>query len=185
MTLERLLEEIESRAQRELKEEEARQAAETRRLTEERDRRISELTTEGERGAQGEAARERAQRIASAKLAARRLEYEAREKQMTASLTEVRRMLSELTKGPEYPPLLKSLYAHAVERLGKGVKVAGRAEDAQALKAVAGKGFDSTPLPILGGLVAETPDKARRLALTFDELLRLREDELRDLLLPD
>ena len=56
----------------------------------------------------------------------------------------------------------------------------------QALDATpfAGKGFDDTPAPILGGLIAVTSDGSRRLNLSFDELLRLREDQVRTLLAP-
>jgi len=70
----------------------------------------------------------------------------------------------------------------ATATLGKQVRISGRAEDAAALAKVAGKAFDPTPQPILGGLVAETTDRSRRLTLSFDELLRLREDEVRELL---
>jgi vacuolar-type H+-ATPase subunit E/Vma4 len=70
----------------------------------------------------------------------------------------------------------------ATSTLGKQLKITGRAEDAAVLAKVAGKSFDPAPQPILGGLIAETPDGRRRLNLSFDELLRLNEDRLRELL---
>lgn len=182
MTLERLVEEIRSRAEAELGRERARIEAEKGKILAERDRRLTHLREESERLTQIDAARERAQKVASAKLAARKLSYEARERNMARALGSARTMLSEFTESDEYPLVLKRMFAVAVDQLGRQIKVRGREEDASVLKSVAGKSFDDTPLPILGGMVAETSDGARRLNLAFDELLRLREDRVRDLL---
>ena len=70
----------------------------------------------------------------------------------------------------------------ATSTLGRQVRVSGRTEDAVVLQKVAGRSFDPEPRPILGGLIAETPDRSRRLNLSFDELLRFREDQIRELL---
>jgi vacuolar-type H+-ATPase subunit E/Vma4 len=74
------------------------------------------------------------------------------------------------------------MVAVATDSLGKQVRVSGRSEDAALLAKVGGNGFDPTPQAILGGLIAETPDGSRRLNLSFDELLRLREDRVREIL---
>jgi vacuolar-type H+-ATPase subunit E/Vma4 len=137
---------------------------------------------DGQRQTDLDAHRERSQKIANAKLTARKLTYEAREKQTSDRLQQVRATLSAYADSDEYPQVVKRMYALAVERLGKQVKVSGRAADASLLKSVAGKAFDDTPAPILGGLIAETSDRSRRLNLSFDELLRLREDQVRTLL---
>jgi vacuolar-type H+-ATPase subunit E/Vma4 len=182
MPLERLVEEIRSRAQQDLEREQTRIEAEKSKILAERDRRIAELEDEGGRLAAQESQREHAQRVAAAKLQARKMTYEAQERQLTGSLQLVRRLLSDFTRSPEYPQVLKRMCAVATEQLGKQAKVSGRAEDAAVLKSIAGKNFNDAPAPILGGLVAETTDGSRRLNLTFDELLRLREDRVRELL---
>ncbi|HKS59449.1 MAG TPA: V-type ATP synthase subunit E family protein [Thermoplasmata archaeon] len=185
MPLERLLEEIESRARQELDAFEHQRAEEIRQQLSERDRRIQQIRSEGERGGRAEAARENAQRIASAKLAARRMLYEAQEKQFADAFSRVRQMLADFTKGPGYAPTLKALYAYATSRLGKGTRIRGRPEDAALLRSIAGRNLSDGSAPILGGLIAETPDGSRRLNLTFDELLRLKEDRLREILRDD
>ena len=185
MTLERLLSEIELRARSELEAEERRAAGAASKILEDSERSASQLKAESERATQAEAGRLRSQVLASAKLQARRMEYEAREQRLSSALGDVRRILAEYTQSAEYPALLKRLYAHAVERLGKGIKIAGRSEDATLLKAVAGRSVLVQPIPILGGIVAQTPDGTRRLSLTFDELLRMRDDALRELLMAD
>lgn len=182
MTLDQLLEEIRSHGDRALVELTERADTEKRRLEAERDRQIAALRSEI--AAQGEAAarRERTQRVAAARMQARKAEYEARERALTASLASVRDLLQKVTETDEYDLVLRRMFALAADRLGAGVRVSGRAEDAARLKSLAGKGFQSDPRPILGGLVAESADGARRLDLSFDELLRLRGDRLRELL---
>ena len=182
MSLERLVEEIRTRAERELLEEEDRARTEEASIATQRDRRIQEVQAEGKRLAESEAARERAQRLAAAKLQARKMVYEARERRTSQQLESVRAALAGVTETDDYPLVLKRMFAFATDRLGKQLRVTGRAEDASLLRSVAGKSYDDTPVPIIGGLVAETTDGDRRLNLSFDELLRLREDEVRALL---
>lgn len=182
MSLERLVEEIRQRAQAELEEEARRADAEAAKLRGEHGRRAEAARAEAARLTKVDAARERAQRIASAKLQARKGEFEARERRMVAALGDAREALQAFAASPEYPEALKRMYANAVDRLGKGTRVRGRAEDAARLKALARTGFDPEPLPVIGGLVAESADGSRRLNLSLDELLRLREDEVRALL---
>ncbi|HYK94047.1 MAG TPA: V-type ATP synthase subunit E family protein [Thermoplasmata archaeon] len=182
MSLERLVEEIRQRAEAEISAERERRDTEAARLKADGSRRVESIRTEAKRQAELEIARERAQRLARAKLEARKRVFEARERRMTQLLADSRGLLSEYTESGEYPAVLKRLYAFAVSALGKQIRVRGRSEDAAVLKSLAKSGFDSDPLPILGGFVAETTDGARRLNLSFDELLRLREDQVRDLL---
>lgn len=182
MSLERLVEEIRQRAERELSEEEARARSEEATISSHKDRRVQEVQSEGKRLAETEAARERAQRLAAAKLQARKMVYEARERRTSTQLDGVRTALTEFTESDDYPSVLKRMFAFATDRLGKQLRVSGRSEDAALLRQVAGKCFDDTPAPILGGLIAEASDGSRRLNLSFDELLRLREDEVRALL---
>ncbi len=182
MTLDRLLAEIQTRAEREQAEVRQQLETEKARLLRERDERAAAIRTEGRTQAEAEARRERAQRVAGARMRARKLVYEAEERAMSASLDSVRALLRDFTQGDEYPEVLRRMSAVASDEFGKDVRLSGRAEDAALLKSLAGRGFDPTPQPILGGLIAETPDGKRRLSLSFDELLRLREDRVRALL---
>jgi len=182
MSLDSLIEEIRSRAEAELRAaDEARKAASAK-IGAERDRQIREITESSARTAEIEAARERAQRIAAAKLKARKMLYEARERRLEGALRETRDLLAGYTDRPEYAGVLKRMVQVATDELGRPLKVSGRAEDSARLQKAAGKAFDPTPQPILGGLIAESADGSRRLNLSFDELLRLREDKVREIL---
>jgi vacuolar-type H+-ATPase subunit E/Vma4 len=182
MSLERLVAEIESRAQEQIAAEQARFEKEQAQIEADRARRIAAIRSDTLRRATQEAARERTRRVAGARLEAKKLGYEFQETRTQELLEAVKRQLGEYAKSPEYPKLLKRMYAAATSRLGKDLKIRGRPEDAKILRTVAGSGYDDAPLPVTGGFVAETADGARRLNLTFDELLRLREDEIRSLL---
>jgi vacuolar-type H+-ATPase subunit E/Vma4 len=182
MSLESLVEEIRQHAEAELQATIDAAKANAERITAERDRKIAELRASAQRATEAEVARERTQRIAAAKLQSRKLLYEARERRLEDGLKETRTLLSNFTGTPAYPAVLKRMAEVATESLGRQLRISGRAEDAAVLAKVAGKAFDPTPQPILGGLVAETTDQSRRLNLSFDELLRLREDEVRELL---
>ncbi|MGD0587779.1 MAG: V-type ATP synthase subunit E [Thermoplasmata archaeon] len=182
MSLESLVDEIRRRGEADLAAATAARDAELARIAADRDRRLEELRTESARVTEAEVARERAQRLAAAKLQARKLLYEARERRLTSAVQETRALLSEYTRSAQYPTVLKRMVAVANDSLGKQLRISGRAEDTALLQKVAGKSFDPTPQPIVGGLVAETPDGSRRLNLSFDELLRLREDRVREIL---
>jgi vacuolar-type H+-ATPase subunit E/Vma4 len=182
MSLESLVAEIRARGEAELAGIETARAAEAVKIAAERDAAIAALRAESVRLGEAEAARERAQRIAAAKLKARKLLYEAREARLEQSIEETRALLRTYADSDEYPATLRRMFDLATDRLGKQVRVMGRTVDASKLSKVAGKSADATPLPILGGLVAETPDGSRRLNLSFDELLRLHEDRVRELL---
>jgi len=182
MSLERLVAEIESRAQQEIAGEQARFEKERAGILADRARRIEVIRSEALRRATREAARERVRRIAGARLEAKKLGYEFQEARTRELLDTVKAQLATYAESSDYPKLLKRMYASATSRLGKDLKVRGRADDAKLLRSIAGAGYDDAPLPVTGGFVAQTSDGSRRLNLTFDELLRLREDELRSLL---
>jgi vacuolar-type H+-ATPase subunit E/Vma4 len=182
MSLETLVAEIRTRGQAELASIETARKVAAAKIVAERDAEIAAVQAEATRLADSEGARERAQRIAAAKLKARKLLYEAREARLEQEIQETRKLLQTYADSDEYPATLKRMYDLATSRLGKQVRVSGRTADASRLAKIAGKSVDPTPLPILGGLVAETPDGTRRLNLSFDELLRLHEDRVRELL---
>ncbi|MGB6500431.1 MAG: V-type ATP synthase subunit E family protein [Thermoplasmata archaeon] len=182
MGLETLVAEIRSRGEAELKAVEEARDAESAKIAADRDEKIRTVRAESQKAAELETARERAQRIAGAKLKSRKLLYEAREARLRSALDTTRTLLADYTRSDNYPAVLKRMLEAATETLGKSVRVRGRGEDAAKLQKVAGKAFDPSPLPILGGLVAETTDGTRRLNLSFDELLRLREDRVREIL---
>ncbi|HEV2428579.1 MAG TPA: hypothetical protein VGV64_01875 [Thermoplasmata archaeon] len=181
MSLERLVEEVRRRSESELEAARAGFTEEARRLLEKREAELKAIDREAERLTALESARIRSQETARAKVTARKLVFEARQRAAVRSLEDARRRLADFTESEAYETLLERLYDYALDRLGKPLKVSGRAEDAARLRSIAGRGFLAEPVAIDGGLVAESSDGSRRLDLSFGELLRRREDRLLDL----
>jgi vacuolar-type H+-ATPase subunit E/Vma4 len=182
MSLETLVDEIRARGEAELKTIEAQRRADLDKIGADRDARIAALRAEAAKATEAEVARERAQRVAAAHLAARRLLYEAREERLASGFAETRKLLANLTGEAAYAGILRRMIAAATARLGPSARISGRSEDGPLLARLGGPSFDPTARAILGGVVAETPDGRRRLDLSFDELLRQRADVVRALL---
>jgi len=182
MSLESLVEEIRARGEAELKATADRRTAELARIAADRDARAAALRESSAKATETESARERAQRLAAAHLAARRMLYEAREARLDRGLAETRELFANLTAAPSYAGIVRRMIASATARLGRSARISGRAEDAALLARLAGKAFDPSPRAIRGGIVAESEDGRRRLDLSFDELLRQRADAVRGLL---
>ena len=182
MSLEDLIDEIRRRGEADLAKVAAERDEAAQQIAAERDHRLEEIRAESARTIAVEVNQERTQRLAAAKLQSRKMVYEAREARLTQAIGETRTLLQEFTRSSEYSRVLRRMIDEATQTLGPTVRVSGRAEDAALLQKVAGKSFDPRPQRILGGLIAETPDGSRRLNLSFDELLRLNEDRVRELL---
>ncbi len=179
MSLDRLVEEVRRLAAQEVEGERARFEDTTRHLLEDRASALKSIQESAATSTAQEAARIRSSGLARARVESRQLVFEARQRAAERAIADARKRLGEFAGSSEYPALLKELYAHAVGLLGKPLKLSGRSEDVSALRSLAGKGATAPEeIPILGGLVAATPDGRRRLDLSFDELLRRREDEV-------
>jgi vacuolar-type H+-ATPase subunit E/Vma4 len=178
MSLDRLVEEVRVRSRSDVEAEKARAGEAVRKIMAERDAELKRIAEEGARSVALETARIRARELAKARVEGRKLVFAARRRAADRAIADARERLQGYTASKEYADLLEQLYEHAVARLGKSVRLIGRAEDAAILKSLQGKGPAPGTAPILGGLIAESADKSRRLDLSFDELLRRREDEL-------
>ncbi len=178
MSLDRLVEEVRARSRAEVKAEKARTLEASRQVVAERDAELRRLAEEAASAVAAEAGRIRSAEVAKARGEGRKLVFEARKRTADRAIADARERLEAYTGSKEYADLLERLYEHAVARLGKPVRLLGRPEDAALLKGLQGKGSAPGTAPILGGLIAESADGNRRLDLSFDELLRRREDDL-------
>lgn len=183
MTLEALVKEIETRSAKEVRDLESKLEGERRKIEEASHQEAGRLRGESEKRAQVEATRERARLVASAKLQAKKVLFEAREKRTATALDEVRTRLAAYAKGPEYATLLAGMVSAGTGALGSDVKLMARPEDVPLLPSkMRSLVDDDRPLRGMGGLIVEKKDGSRSLNFTFEELLRLREDRVREIL---
>jgi len=183
VSLETLIKEIQVRSQKEVADLEAKLEGERRAIEAASRQEVDRVRADADRRAQAEAARERARLVASAKLQAKKLMFEARERRTAAALEEVKARLVAYARGPDYPALLASMVTAGTSALGNDVRILARPEDVPLLPVRSRGSVDAArPLRTLGGLIIERTDGSRGLNLTFEELLRLREDGVREIL---
>jgi vacuolar-type H+-ATPase subunit E/Vma4 len=175
MTLERLVEEVRRRSEEDLRKERERVESQAQAIQAARAEALQTVAEASQRALALEISRVRSATLAKAKVEGRRQLFEARQRAAERALAQARDRLKEFTGTPEYGPALKRLFRSATDRLGKQIRVSGRSEDAALLKSIAGRAFSADPVPIDGGLIAETVDGSRRLDYSFGELLRRRE----------
>ena len=128
--------------------------------------------------AQEQVQREKIRIEGAAKLQGKKLIFDATEKMLEANLGELRRTLGEWVSSKDYQELLPRMVKYASKRLGGEIRIICRQDDAAALKRW-GAEIVSSDLNSIGGFKAEKKDGTLELDLTFEEILRSREEEVR------
>lgn len=128
--------------------------------------------------AQALSQRERIRILGAAKLQSKKMVFDATEQMLESNIGALRQVLADLASSKEYPELLARMAAYASKRLGGNVIVRSRPSDAAAFKKLGVK-VGSSNLESMGGFKATNADGTLELDLTFEELLRNREDEVR------
>jgi V/A-type H+-transporting ATPase subunit E len=114
----------------------------------------------------------------AAKLQAKKLLFDATEKLLENNIAALKDALAEYASSPAYHELLARMAKYASKRFGGKITVTCRKQDEAALKA-AGAKIASANLNAIGGFKADSEDGTLELDLTFEEILRSREDEVR------
>jgi len=114
----------------------------------------------------------------AAKLQSKKLIFDATEKLLENNIAGLRDALAEYASSPAYSELLAKMAKYASMRLGGKIAVTCRKQDEAALKA-AGAKVAATNLNSIGGFKADSENGSLELDLTFEEILRGREDEVR------
>ena len=120
--------------------------------------------------------------LGAAKLQAKKTMFDAIETLLENNISLLKEELANYAGSSAYKELLSKMAAYATKRLGGKVVVVCREEDAAVLKA-AGAKVASSDLNPIGGFKAENSDRTLELDLTFGEILRSREDDVRSAIL--
>lgn len=118
----------------------------------------------------------------AAKLQAKKMIFDATEKMLESNLSALRQTLAEWAGTKDYQDLLRKMVKYASKRLGGEIKVICRQADVVVLKNL-GVEIAASNLSSMGGFKAEKKDGTLELDLTFEEILRGREDEVRRLII--
>ena len=123
------------------------------------------------------------ERLAWARLEAKRINAEAREDAIKHVIDDFFSSLKEVKKGKEYKNFLSKNVSAAVTELGgMKLKVRVRKEDKKLLSRLPKSCKVSTDLDALGGALVETHDGKMKVDLTLETLFELRRDELRKMI---
>jgi V/A-type H+-transporting ATPase subunit E len=123
---------------------------------------------------------QRRERIAWARIEAKRAINEARESVVDGAIEDVFAEMRAFPKSREYPKFLNALVAHGMEELGSPKAVVHvRKEDRKHLN---GKNSVKDDLDEWGGCIVESADGSVRVDLTFSALLDQKRELLRKML---
>ena len=179
MGAETLLKEVEEKrktALKQLEDEYAAKMAEVQKRTQdERTHILEAASTEAAALSQ----REQTRVAGAAKLQAKKMVFDATERMLEANISALRQVLARVCRFRRVLPSPPAGWSGTPPRGSAGsIGVRCRAADVQAIKK-AGAVVLSADLPTIGGFKAESEDGDFELDLTFEEMLRTHEDQVR------
>jgi len=178
MGVDALLKEVEDRQKTALDALDAEYSAKRDEVKKRTDEQLGYIIESAKRDAAALAQKETTRVEGASKLQAKKMLFDATEKLLESDIAALKDALAELTKSPAYPELLARMAKYASKRLGGKIVVTCRKGDEASLKA-AGAKIASANLNAVGGFVADSEDGTLELDLTFEEILRSREDDVR------
>jgi V/A-type H+/Na+-transporting ATPase subunit E len=180
MSIETFLLEIENRKKREIESLEKDLAEKKSKLQTEMNVILKEIQEKFVNEAKVKSEREYARIIEAAKLQAKKIMFDAINTNIQSAFNVIKQEIENYTKSPQYKKALETMVNSSKKKLGQNIVVHCRDEDKSALKDMGvtiGK-----PIKILGGIIAENKEGTKELDLTFEELLRTHEDQIKSFL---
>ena len=181
MSIESFIREIEDRKKSEIKSLESEFNSKTAEIETEKNATLQELSENYEKESKIRSDRESARIIEGGKLEAKKILFDAINKNLDSTFNIIRQDLVEYTKKSEYKTVLEQMIKTCQKRLDKKITVHCKEEDKQFLN-ISDITIGSS-IHTLGGIIAENDDGTKELDLTFEELLRSNEDEIKSSIL--
>jgi vacuolar-type H+-ATPase subunit E/Vma4 len=179
---ESLLKEVEEKRQKTIEMLEAEYSAKRSEVTNRAAEQRAYILDSSKKEAAALVQRERIRIEGAAKLQSKKMIFDATETMLESNVASLKQVLSDVSGSKEYPELLSKMAAYASRRLGGGITVRCRASDAAVLKKLGVK-VAASNIESMGGFKATSADGTLELDLTFEELLRNREEDVRGFVL--
>ncbi len=144
---------------------------------------IQELKDNYEKEAKLRSEREAARILEGGKLEAKKIVFDAINKNLDSTFEIIKKDLGKYTQNSEYKNILEQMIKTSKNALGKNITIHFKEED-KSLFNDSEVTLGST-IQTLGGIVAENSDGTKELDLTFEELLRNNEDEIKTSILEE
>jgi V/A-type H+/Na+-transporting ATPase subunit E len=182
VAVESLLREVEEKRNKTLQMLETEYSAKKAEVTNRASEQKAYIQDSSKKEASALAQRERIRISGAAKLQSKKMVFDATEKMLESNLSALNNVLADVAGSKDYPDLLSRMVTYASKRLGANIAVRSRPTDTAILKKLGAKVVASN-LESVGGFKATNSDGTLELDLTFEELLRNREDDARALIL--
>lgn len=180
MSIETFLLEIENRKKREIDSLNKDLAEKKSRLQAELNITVKEIQEKFANEAKVKSEREYARIIEAGKLHAKKILFDAINANMQSAFDVIRKEIENYAKSSQYKKAIETMVNSSKKKLGQDIVVHCRDEDKSLLKDMGitvGKSIKT-----LGGIVAENKKGTKELDLTFEELLRTNEDQIKSFL---
>ena len=180
MSIDTFIQEIETRKRKEIEGLEKDLQESKSRLQAEMNHTLKEIQERFSTEAKVKSEREYARIIEASKLQAKKIMFDAINANMQSAFAVIHQEIENYTKSPQYKKSLETMINNAKKKLGQNIIVHCREEDKSILKELGVT--TSKSIKTLGGIIAENKEGTRELDLTFEELLRTNEDQVKSFL---
>jgi len=180
MSIETFIQEIESRKRKEIDSLEKDLTEKKSNLQAEMNHTIKEIQDRFSIEAKVKSEREQARIIEASKLQAKKIMFDAINANMQSAFAIIQQEIENYTKSTQYKKALETMVSNSKKKLGQNIIVHCREEDKSILKELGVT--TSKSIKTLGGVIAENKEGTRELDLTFEELLRTNEDQVKSFL---
>lgn len=180
MSIETFIQEIESRKRKEIDSLEKDLTEKKSNLQAEMNNTIKEIQDRFSIEAKVKSEREQARIIEASKLQAKKIMFDAINANMQSAFAIIQQEIENYTKSTQYKKALETMVSNSKKKLGQNIIVHCREEDKSILKELGVT--TSKSIKTLGGIIAENKEGTRELDLTFEELLRTNEDQVKSFL---
>jgi V/A-type H+/Na+-transporting ATPase subunit E len=143
---------------------------------------VKELQEQFAEDAKAKSQREFARIVEASKLNAKKILFEAINANRDSTFEVIRQEMINYVQNPEYKNLLKKMVNYAKNTLGPDIIIHCREKDNSIVKGM-NIPIGESSINTLGGILAENKEGTMELDLTFEELLRSREDNIKGFLL--
>ena len=180
MSIETFIQEIENRKRKELEGLEKDLTEKKSKLQSEMNHTIKEIQERFSTEAKIKSEKEQARIIEASKLQAKKIVFDAINVNMQSAFAVIQQEIENYTKSAQYKKALETMVSNSKKKLGQNIIVHCREEDKSILKELGVT--TSKSIKTLGGIIAENKEGTRELDLTFEELLRTNEDQVKSFL---
>ena len=180
MSIETFIQEIENRRRKEIDDLAKDLAEKKSKLQTEMNHTIKEIQENFSIESKIKSEREQARIIEASKLQAKKIIFDAINVNMQSAFAIIQQEIEQYAKSPQYKKALETMVGNSQKKLGKNIIVHCREEDKSILKELGVT--TSKSIKTLGGIIAENKEGTRELDLTFEELLRNNEDQVKNFL---